>query len=163
MPIAYLLTGGNLGEPQRHLQQAATTIQQEAGKIISASAIYQTAAWGLSDQPDFLNQVLQVETNLAAPELLHCLLNIEMRMGRLRLQKNGPRIIDIDILFYGNAIIHQPDLTIPHPVLHLRRFVLVPLAQIAPTLPHPVLQKTIVQLLEECTDPLVVKKFHVED
>ncbi len=161
MSIAYLLTGSNMGEPQQMLQQAATAIEEKGvGKIVVASSIFQTEAWGRHDQPDFLNQVIQIETSLPAAQLLQQLLAIEAEMGRHRTRKNDPRIIDIDILFYDDAVINEPELIVPHPLLQNRRFVLVPLQEIAPTLLHPVLHKTISQLLDECADPLHVYKFY---
>ena len=162
MATAYLLTGSNLNQPQQQLEQAAAAIKlKRLGKIAAASSLYQTEAWGRHNQPDFLNQVLRLETKLTAPELLKALLQIEEDMGRRRTQKNDPRIIDIDILFYDEEVIDQPELTVPHPLLQVRRFVLAPLAELAPTLLHPVLHKTISQLLDECADPLHVHKFSV--
>lgn len=160
MAITYILTGSNLGNPQEMLHKASVSIEKVAGVIIKASALYQTQAWGRHDQPDFLNQVLAVETDLSPSELLTQLLAIETELGRKRAQKNDPRIIDIDILFYDEAIIQEEHLVIPHSLLHLRRFVLVPLQEIASQLLHPVLKKTVSQLLDECADPLHVNKFY---
>lgn len=141
------------------LEAARSRIQTAGGEIQLASALYETAAWGKTDQPDFLNQALRVATSQDAPAWLLTLLDIEKQMGRRREGKYGPRIIDIDILFFNNSIIHEPLLVIPHPEIQHRRFALTPLAEIAPFLIHPVLQKTIRQLLAECTDPLAVKQF----
>jgi len=123
------------------------------------SAIYQTAAWGNTDQPDFLNQVIIVQTKLTAWQTMQSILQIEKEMGRLRTVKNAPRIIDIDILFFNKEIIHTVELTVPHPQLQNRRFVLVPLNELSPNFKHPALKKNIHQLFIHCTDKLNVKKF----
>ena len=148
-----------MGNSADQLRIAADQLQYRAGKILRSSSIYQTSAWGNENQPDFLNQVLEVQTLLSAKDLMQVILEIEKEMGRIRTEKNAPRIIDIDILFYGRDIIHQPDLVVPHPVLHIRMFVLVPLNQLIPGFIHPVLLKTVRRLLKECPDNLDVKKF----
>jgi 2-amino-4-hydroxy-6-hydroxymethyldihydropteridine diphosphokinase len=158
MTEAYLLTGGNLGNRLNNLNDAAKLIEQHSGKIVQRSPVYKTAAWGFKDQPDFFNQALAIETEHSAEALMQKLLMIEEKMGRKREIKMGPRIIDIDILLFNNKIIHQPHLIIPHERLHERRFALTPLAEIAPNIIHPVLNKTIRQLLLECTDTLDVHK-----
>ena len=158
MNISYLLIGGNQGDRLDRLATAREYISSAGGHIRKASALYETAAWGKIDQPDFLNQALEVATGLEAPEWLSTLLGIERKMGRRRDEKYGPRIIDIDILFFNNSIIHLPQLTIPHPEIQNRRFALVPLEEIAPLLIHPELKSTIRELLAECTDPLAVKQ-----
>ena len=122
------------------------------------SGLYSTAAWGNTSQPDFLNQVIEVATSLDAAETLQTILAIEKIMGRTRTVKNAPRVIDIDILFFNNEIITQSDLTIPHPEIQNRRFVLTPLYEIAPQMIHPLLNKTIHELLLQCPDQLAVKK-----
>lgn len=159
MNHAYLLTGGNLGERAENLQKANRLIAVQSGRIIKTSGVFETAAWGKTSQPDYLNQALLIETSLNASTLLHSLLAIEKQLGRLRQEKYGARIIDIDILFFNDAIVKTPDLVIPHPHLHNRRFVLVPLAEIAAGYLHPVLKKTIETLLSECPDSLNVKKY----
>lgn len=159
MNDAYLLTGGNAGDRLANLQQARDKIQKVAGAVLKESAIYETAAWGLTAQNAFLNQALLVSTSLEAEELLKTLLLTEQELGRKRIEKMGPRTIDIDILFYKNEIISSAALTVPHPEIANRRFVLIPLNEIAPDFVHPVLQKTISQLLKICPDKLEVKKY----
>lgn len=156
MNQAYLLIGGNLGEKWKNLEVARTKLNAKAGKIVSFSGIYKTAAWGKTDQPSFLNQALKVETWLSPKDLLKAINDIEREMGRERLEKFGPRLIDIDILFYNDEIVAIPELRIPHPELQNRRFVLVPLADIASDYIHPVLKKKVSDLLENCPDRLDV-------
>ncbi|MBX3256896.1 MAG: 2-amino-4-hydroxy-6-hydroxymethyldihydropteridine diphosphokinase [Chitinophagaceae bacterium] len=158
MNKAYLLIGGNTGNRFANLENAVNHIKKECGKQLLISHIYETAAWGKRDQAAFLNQALLIETSLTPTQLLHAVLAIEAKMGRHRQEKYGPRIIDIDILFYNNAIINEPFLIIPHPALPQRRFALEPLGEIAPGYIHPVLKKSIKLLLEECPDPLEVEK-----
>src|SRR4051794_36379151 len=138
MNKAYLLTGGNLGNRMNNLIGAVKLIEQYCGKITQQSATYKTAAWGFTDQPEFYNEALEIQTELSPEHLMETLLTIEAQMGRKRDIKMGPRIIDIDILLFNNEIIHQPHLTIPHPFLHERRFALTPLAEIAPNIIHPI-------------------------
>jgi 2-amino-4-hydroxy-6-hydroxymethyldihydropteridine diphosphokinase len=157
MNQSFILTGGNQGDRLQNLSTALAAIGS-LGKILAVSGIYETAAWGKTDQPDFLNQVVQLETSLSAEELMDALLDIESRMGRQRKEKYDPRTIDLDILYYNDDIIDQPGLMIPHPRIQLRRFVLEPLYEIAPSHIHPVLHKSTYQLLLDCPDPLTVKK-----
>jgi 2-amino-4-hydroxy-6-hydroxymethyldihydropteridine diphosphokinase len=158
MNKAYLLTGGNEGDRFLHMKQARANIEHICGQLLLISSLYETAAWGKTDQPDFLNQVLLVRTSLGPAELLKAILSIEERGGRKRTVKNAPRTIDIDILFYNNLILQEPGLSIPHPRIADRRFVLQPLDEISPEFIHPVLNKTVHQLLLECQDELGVKK-----
>ncbi len=158
MNTAYLLTGGNMGNRLNHLQQAAEFIQQKCGKIVVRSSIYETEAWGKTDQPAFLNQALQIQTDLSPDALMQALLDIETAMGRTRTIKMGPRIIDLDILLIDDLIQTSALLTIPHPALTLRKFALLPLAEIAPLLMHPLEKKSILELLEICPDTLNVQK-----
>lgn len=161
MNTSFILTGGNIGDRLQSLHQAAENIEKFCGKIIARSSVYETAAWGNHDQADFLNQVIEIETHISASSLLRKLLAIETNMGRQRTEKNAPRIIDLDILFYNNFIINLPHLQVPHPKIPERRFVLEPLNEIAPDFMHPVLNQTVHQLLTACLDTLDVKKFSV--
>lgn len=158
----YLLLGSNLGNRLLFLQQAKGLINEQAGSVVKESAVYETQSWGNTHVPDYLNQVLLVQTELLPQALLSKLLQIELLLGRERLEKWGSRTVDIDILFYGEEIINSAELIIPHPQLHHRRFTLVPLAEIAPDLVHPVLNKTVSSLKIELNDDLQVKKYIFE-
>jgi len=158
MRTAHLLIGGNLGNRKENLAKAVSLINEQCGSLTRSSSIYETEAWGNTDQPSFLNQALEISTSLNARQLMRRVLKIEEEMGRVRKEKLGPRIIDIDILLFENEIHDLRFLKIPHPEMQNRRFVLVPLAEIDSTLQHPVLKKTIAELLEECPDNLEVKK-----
>jgi 2-amino-4-hydroxy-6-hydroxymethyldihydropteridine diphosphokinase len=160
MNKAYLLIGGNMGNREGFLAAAREELERKGCRLLQQSALYETAAWGLEDQNPFLNQALEIETSSGPFQLLKKLLQIEKKIGRTRDLKYGPRMIDIDILFFNDAIVQEDFLTIPHPHLQNRRFALVPMQEIAPTFCHPVLKKTITRLLAECPDPLSVQKFH---
>jgi 2-amino-4-hydroxy-6-hydroxymethyldihydropteridine diphosphokinase len=153
-----LLLGSNLEDPEKQIKTASAWIEKKIGPIDQSSSIYWSAPWGNEEQPAFLNQVLELSTAYAADDLLPLLLSIEQEMGRQRLIKWGSRIIDIDILYYGQEIITLPHLKIPHPEIANRRFVLVPLHEIAPNIRHPVLNVNTSILLERCEDKLEVKK-----
>jgi 2-amino-4-hydroxy-6-hydroxymethyldihydropteridine diphosphokinase len=144
----YLGLGGNLGDRQLNLRQAAAALP-ESVRIARASRVYETAPWGYTDQPNFLNQVLEVETSLSPLELLGELKKIEAGLGRQQTFRYGPRLIDIDILFYGSRVLDAPGLQIPHPRLAERAFVLAPLAELAPNLVHPTLRKSVADLLAQ--------------
>ena len=159
MNKAYLLTGGNMGDRLLNLELAKKEIAIQCGKVTQASSLYETAAWGNTNQPSFLNQALEIKTLLNAKQLIRCILKIEKMMGRTRKEKYGPRIIDIDILLFNTGIYDYTFLKIPHPELQNRRFALLPLAEIAEEMIHPVFNKTIARLLNECTDELEVKKY----
>jgi len=159
MNTAYLLLGSNMGNSRQQLQTAIITIEKKIGKVIRQSALYATAAWGNTNQPDFLNQVVIVSSKHTAIELLHQILTIEKEMGRVRTIKNAPRIIDIDILFFNKEIISEKQLSVPHPEIQNRRFVLTPLNELSPNFIYPVLLKSIHRLLLDCPDNLNVKKF----
>ena len=155
----YLHTGSNLGERESHLEQANKHIEKRIGSIARASGVFETKPWGIEDQPDFLNQALEVQTRLSPFEVLEQILQIEKRLGRQREIKWGARLIDIDILFYNEQIIDTPKLSIPHPYLQHRNFVLIPMLEIAPDLIHPVFGKTIEELYALSNDPLLVEAF----
>jgi 2-amino-4-hydroxy-6-hydroxymethyldihydropteridine diphosphokinase len=154
----FLLLGSNLGDRKLFLQQAIEYIEADVAPVVLASPVYETQSWGKTELPDYLNQVLLLQTDMAAKTVLKKILDIELLMGRMREEKWGSRTIDIDILFYGDAIIDEPDLKVPHPEMHKRRFTLEPLAQIAPDFVHPLMKKNILQLKTELIDQLVVKK-----
>ncbi|MBS1600158.1 MAG: 2-amino-4-hydroxy-6-hydroxymethyldihydropteridine diphosphokinase [Bacteroidetes bacterium] len=154
----YLLIGGNEGNRFSYLKQAITNIEIFCGELLKTSSIYETAPWGKTDQDLFLNQALLIQSALDPVSTMNTVLEIEKKMGRKRIEKYGSRIIDIDILFFNNEIVNIPQLKIPHPEIQNRRFVLTPMNEIAPTFMHPVLRKTVHELLEECPDQLAVKK-----
>jgi 2-amino-4-hydroxy-6-hydroxymethyldihydropteridine diphosphokinase len=158
MQSVFLLLGSNMGDRQLFIKQAIEHIEGEIAPVVKASSIYATASWGKTDAPDYLNQVVLIQSDLSSRKILNKVLNIEAGMGRRREEKWGPRIIDIDILFYGDEIVNKPGLQIPHPELHKRRFTLEPLAEIAPDWHHPVLKKNILALKTELIDDLHVKK-----
>ncbi len=153
----YLLLGTNLGDRKKNLEAARMGLCRTAGEITGLSAIYETAAWGITNQPFFWNQVICLETNLPAGDLLIRTLAIEEEQGRRRDQRWGARILDIDILYYADQVIATNTLSVPHPQLANRRFTLVPLAELAPDFLHPVLLKTNLELLERCPDTLSVR------
>lgn len=162
MNTAILLIGGNLGDRVANLQEAVSRIDRVAGKVVKTSALYETAPWGNVQQPDYLNQALEIQTSLDALTLLRTLLEIETEIGRIRRQMWGARVIDIDMLFFNQEVIDLPELKIPHPRLAARRFVLVPLQEILPHWVHPVLQQDITTLLAQCTDELPAKKLNIQ-
>ncbi|MCB0571427.1 MAG: 2-amino-4-hydroxy-6-hydroxymethyldihydropteridine diphosphokinase [Phaeodactylibacter sp.] len=159
MNEVYLHTGTNLGNRAANLKQANRWVAREIGAIAKTSRIYHTEAWGITDQPDFLNQALLVHTRLGPFEVLEKIQQIERRMGRVREVKWGERIIDIDILFFNDEVLDTDALTIPHPYLHYRNFVLAPLLEIAPQLVHPIFRKTITELADASEDSLTVGVF----
>lgn len=161
MKEAVLLLGSNLGPRYRKLEDACSLIEKHAGKITKHSSIYESEPWGFQDENKFLNQVVFIETSLKPATLLSTLQNLEDELGKERTSQEesySSRLIDIDILFYHNKIIETGELTIPHPLLHRRKFTLLPLSEIAGGLVHPVHNKTIRQLLAECPDDSKVYK-----
>ncbi|MHA8061781.1 2-amino-4-hydroxy-6-hydroxymethyldihydropteridine diphosphokinase [Cytophagaceae bacterium 50C-KIRBA] len=157
----YLSLGGNLGNTLEIFKNVYPILEKKIGPILHFSSIYQTKAWGNTHQADFLNQVLKLSTELNPQELIAQLLLIESELGRVRKQQWEARIIDLDILFYGHQVIQESNLQIPHPFLPQRKFVLIPLTEIAPNLTHPILQKDIHTLLLACPDSSEVKKLEL--
>ncbi len=160
---ALILLGTNQGDRFRNLQIAAELMNSQAGKLLSSSSIYETEAWGKTDQDDFLNKVVLLQTPLPAPQLLEALLAIEFQMGRERLEKWAPRTIDLDILFYNDEIVDLPGLTIPHPFLHERLFTLIPLAELVPEFIHPLIKVPVKLLIGSTIDRSAVKKVVLTD
>ncbi|WP_333864380.1 2-amino-4-hydroxy-6-hydroxymethyldihydropteridine diphosphokinase [Sphingobacterium sp.] len=154
----YILLGTNLGNRFQQLDLARKQLESRIGAIIETSSIYETAAWGVEDQPAFLNQALLITTDLQALECLEITQSIEQELGRIRIKKWGERVIDIDLIYFNQDIIDLPTLRIPHPFIAERRFVLAPLVEIAPDYIHPLYKKNNVYLLDKCKDDLPVKK-----
>jgi 2-amino-4-hydroxy-6-hydroxymethyldihydropteridine diphosphokinase len=159
MNKVFLITGGNIGDRKKNLEVAAALVEKRIGKIIRSSKIYETDAWGITNQSSFYNQVLIVESNFSANKVMQKILKIEKEMGRIRTIKNAARIIDIDILFFNNETVNKQNLIIPHPEIANRRFVLVALNELVPEMIHPVLKKSIADLLSTCKYPLKVAPF----
>ncbi len=154
MNVAYLCLGGNIGDRKLYLNNAIELISQQIGSVIIASAIYETEAWGDTKQQTYLNCCIKITTQFTSTKLINQLLKIEKQLGRVRDVTNQyqARTIDLDILFFNEEVKKSTKLILPHPRLHLRKFVLMPLAQIAPNLMHPMLQHTIAILLKQCPD-----------
>jgi len=146
--LAYLSLGSNLGDRETHLRDGIQRLRA-VGRVQSTSSLYETQPVEFTDQPSFLNYAVALETSSTPTQLMQQLLEIERAMGRRRLQKKGPRTIDLDILLFGDVVVNTAELTIPHPAMQDRRFVLEPLAEIAPDAIHPVLKKTVRELLSE--------------
>ena len=157
--IAYLLLGSNLGDRAATLRTAVQQIGELAGTVVAASALYETAPWGLTEQPAFLNQAVQLSTNLPPEGLLDVCLHVEQLAGRERHVRWDARTLDVDILLYDALVLDSARLTVPHPRLPERRFALVPLAEIAAAVRHPVLGQTVAELLATCDDPLEVTQW----
>ena len=154
----YLLLGSNLGDSLAMLDKAVDLDEEFIGRVINTSSVYSTKAWGIEDQPDFLNQVLEIDSLLEPEKILILVNEIEEKLGRIRYIKWQARIIDIDILYYNDLIIDTERLKIPHPENENRNFVLYPMAEISPDFIHPKLKVTQAQLLSQCEDKLDVKK-----
>lgn len=152
----FISLGTNLGNRIENLKMAIHAIESNLGVIVSQSSVYKTKPWGKQNQPDFLNQVIAINSDKIPQECLTVLTSIEKQMGRKREEKWGARIIDLDLLYKDDEMIHTEQLTLPHPGIPNRRFVLIPLVEIAPDFIHPQLQKNHLQLLRECTDTLEV-------
>lgn len=156
METSYILLGSNQGNSMLLLQQACELLQKSVGGIIKKSSVYESIPWGFEAEQNFLNQVLATETEFSPKQLLLATQQVEQQLGRIiKTYKPGvyaSRLIDVDILFYGEQLIQTSALAIPHPRLHLRKFTLLPLVEIAPDFVHPVLKKTMKQLLQKCED-----------
>jgi 2-amino-4-hydroxy-6-hydroxymethyldihydropteridine diphosphokinase len=155
--IAYLSLGSNVGDRENHLRDAILRLA-EPGRVSAVSCFYETEPVEFADQGWFLNCAVKLETSRTPAQLMAEILDIEQQLGRQRIQKKGPRTIDIDILLFGDTIVDRPELTIPHPAMASRRFVLEPLAEIAPETQHPVLKKTVRTLLNELPAGQVVRR-----
>jgi 2-amino-4-hydroxy-6-hydroxymethyldihydropteridine diphosphokinase len=159
MSRTYIGLGSNLGNRESNLREAVKAIGSSAGRVVACSSVYETEAWGFTSSNMFLNMVLITDTHLLPGELLKEIMKIESHLGRKRSQERyASRTIDIDILLYNNDIINDHDLVIPHPLMHKRKFVLVPFCEIAPEVIHPVLKKSMITLLKECNDNKPVRK-----
>jgi 2-amino-4-hydroxy-6-hydroxymethyldihydropteridine diphosphokinase len=156
--IAYLSLGSNIGERADHLRKAIERISAH-GRVLAVSSLYETEPVEVTDQDWFLNCAVAFETSEPPEQLMTLLLGIEQQMGRRRVQKKGPRTIDIDILLFGETIVDMVALTIPHPAMAFRRFVLAPLAEIAPEARHPVLKKSVKELLDALPAGQTVRRF----
>lgn len=155
----YLLLGSNLGDRMQLINDAVSKINVQIGTVFRQSSVYETAAWGKEDQPSFLNMALGVNTTLSPLEVLNTALEIEKELGRVRDEKWGSRLIDIDVVFYGELVVSERDvLQVPHPQMQFRKFVLQPLAEIAPDHLHPILKKSVSELLQSLPDSLPVSK-----
>lgn len=152
MEHVFLSLGSNVGDRGANLQKALVDLEFWGVRVLRSSSLYLTEPSGKKDQPDFYNLVVQVKTDRSPEDLLTAIHAIERSFGRERKEKWGPRTIDIDILFYGDSVVDDPALTIPHPHLAVRKFVLVPLHEIASKFVHPILKKTVEELLNECKD-----------
>jgi 2-amino-4-hydroxy-6-hydroxymethyldihydropteridine diphosphokinase len=160
MKIVFLGIGTNLGSREGNLEQAVVGIGNFPARVLQSSSLYETEPWGFQAQEKFLNMVVKIETDLTPDALLEKILNLESKLGRIRgTERYESRPIDIDILFYDDLVINEDHLKIPHPLLHERKFVLIPLCEINPGLKHPVLGKTMSDLLQICEDTGVVKFF----
>lgn len=157
MISVFLALGSNLGDREQFLRSGIRGLASRGVEIARCASVYSTEPRELLDQPWFLNTALEATTLLTPAELLHCSLDVEKENGRVRDVLKGPRTLDIDIIFYGNQIVHERDLTIPHPSLSTRRFVLAPLAEIAPGFVDPRSGKTVLQLLDECADQSYIR------
>ena len=159
MNKAYLSLGSNRGNRTANLNRAVNLLSEWTGNVNKVSSLYETPPWKMDDETDFINQVLLLETTLSAPELIDTIILVESMMGRQRMSKKyEPRIIDIDILFFNDEIINTEELTVPHPLIQERKFVLEPMTEIIPGFIHPVFKKSMVQLLSECEDKSEIRK-----
>jgi len=158
----YLSLGSNVGDRENHLREAITRLES-TGHVVSISSFYETEPVEVTNQAWFLNCAVQIETTKMPKQLMAAVLEIEREMGRQRTQNKGPRIIDIDIILFGDSVVNSSELTIPHPAMHQRRFVLEPLAEIAPEAGHPVFKKTVLEMLRGLPMVQTVRKIGTND
>ncbi|MBU0697420.1 MAG: 2-amino-4-hydroxy-6-hydroxymethyldihydropteridine diphosphokinase [Bacteroidetes bacterium] len=163
MSRVFLSIGGNLGDRFENFNLTLANISEHIGIIKKQSSIYETKAWGKENQPDYLNMVLEVETIFLPEKLLKMTQQIEINLGRVRYEKWDARTIDIDILFYDNEIVNLDYLKIPHPLINIRKFVLLPMLEIAADFIHPVLNQSIKNMYLSCTDDLAVNKLNFKN
>jgi 2-amino-4-hydroxy-6-hydroxymethyldihydropteridine diphosphokinase len=161
MNIIFLQLGSNMGEREEYLKNASELLATEIGVIQKESKIYESVPWGVENQSNYLNQVLEIRSELSAEEVLERVLQIEDKIGRIRNEKWGERIIDIDVLLFNDSIVEKDGICIPHIHLHNRKFVLIPLNEVAPSFIHPKYNKTIEELLSECKDIESVEEYAV--
>jgi len=159
MNIVFLQLGSNLGDRELLLQDAIVVIEERVGSVVEKSKIYESDPWRAEGQENYLNQIVKVKTELMAIDVLSKILDIEHKLGRVRIEKWGERLIDIDIIFYNDVIIETAQLSVPHKHMHERMFVLTPLHSIAPDMVHPKYNKTVEELLKQCTDTQLVKEY----
>ena len=161
MNTVYIQLGSNIGARESFIAKSIKQIEKNIGEIIAKSSVFETIPWGNENQNNFLNSVIKIKTPFDAFKVLQKSQEIENNLGRVRLRKWGERTIDIDILFYNNKIINTKELTVPHPLIQKRKFVLVPLSEIAPNYMHPILKKNISTLLSECKDTQKVLDYEI--
>jgi 2-amino-4-hydroxy-6-hydroxymethyldihydropteridine diphosphokinase len=159
MNIVFLQLGSNLGERELLLQDAIIAIEDRVGLVVEKSKVYESFPWRVEGQENYLNQILKVKTEILADDVLSIVLDIEKELGRIRIEKWGERLIDIDIIFYNDDIIETSQLCVPHKHMHERMFVLTPLNSIAPDMLHPKYNKTVEELLQICKDTELVKEY----
>ena len=161
MNIIFLQLGSNLGDRELLLQDAVLAIEDRVGPVVEKSRIYESTPWRVEGQEDYLNLIVKLKTELKADNVLVTILDIEKKLGRIRIEKWGERLIDIDIIFYNDVIIETPQLCVPHKHMHERMFVLIPLHNIAADMVHPKYNKTVEELLKQCTDTQLVKEYEL--
>ena len=159
MNIVFLQLGSNLGNRELLLKDAILAIEDGVGSLLEKSSIYESTPWRAEGQENYLNMIIKLETELMAVDVLSTVLDIEKKLGRVRIEKWGERLIDIDIIFYNDLIIETAQLCVPHNHMHERMFVLTPLHTIAPDMLHPKYNKTVEELLNECADTQLVKEY----
>ena len=159
MNIVFLQLGSNLGKRELLLQDAIAAIEDRVGEVVEKSKVYESTPWRMEGQENYLNQIVKVKTELLADDVLFTILDIEKELGRIRIEKWGERLIDIDIIFYNDSIIETAQLCVPHKHMHERMFVLAPLHNIAPDMVHPKYNKTVDELMQMCKDTELVKEY----